>query len=357
MKSKFIFTTVLSLICAFCFAQEKKTPMKKEKKEEVKEEKLSYTYAGGLSRPYTIYKSPSDGFYYIGSTDGPHDLKDKNGQITVLSFEDFEDYKIKPFKRNIIISSEYPRTSIDGPKGMVADGDYLIVTDFEALAIFQKVEKGLPKQIGRLKIKGAKNLESIVKVDGAFYMSDSGANGIFKVTDLMDSEKREVTPLTRIPSPRGMVYDNTNNALLIVSSKVNKLYELNLEDTKKSTSYTIGPPVSKDMVDGYKGFYGLCIGNQKEIYLTHHGLNRIMVYFRDADRPGTIKKPMKYARDFVKDVRTPTTIIYDPTLNRIAFTEYYYNRVIFRKGIPPQLTDAILNKDVKADETLELDKK
>lgn len=355
MKSKFIFATVLSLICAFSFAQEKKAPMKKEMEEE-KKEKLSYTYAGGLNRPYTIYKNPTDGFYYIGSTDGVHNLKDKRGQITVLNFEDFKDYKIQPFKRNIIISSEYPKTSIDGPKGMVADGDYLIVTDFEALAIFQKVEKGLPKQIGRLKINGAKNLESIVKVDDAFYMTDSGINAVFKVTDLMDSEKRKVTSLTRIHSPKGMIYDNNKKALLIVSSKANTLYEFNLEDAKKSTSYTIGPKVKKDDVDGYKGFHGLCIGNQKEIYLTHYGLNRIMVYFRDEDRPATIKNPMKYAKDFVKDVRTPTTIIYDATLNRIAFTEYYYNRVIFRKGIPPQLTDAILNKGVETDDTLKLDK-
>ncbi|MCM8542715.1 MAG: hypothetical protein NE328_20785 [Lentisphaeraceae bacterium] len=356
MKSKFIFAAVLSLICAFSFAQEKKSPMKKEKEEE-KKEKLSYNYSGGLSRPYTIYKNPTDGFYYIGSTDGLHDIKDGNAQITVLNFEDFEDYKIKLFKRNVIISSEYPKTSLDAPKGMIADGDLLLVTDFEALSIFKKVEKGLPQQIGRLKIKGAKNLESIIKVDDAYYMTDSGFNGILKVTDLMDPEKREVSVLTRIHSPKGMVYDAAKNALLIVSSKVNVLYEYSLEDPKKSTSYVIGPKVSADMKDGYKGFNGICIGNQKEIYLTHYGLNRIMVYFRDEDRPPTIKKPMKYARDFVKDVRTPTSIIYDATLNRIAFTEFYYNRVIFRKGIPPQLTDAILNKDIETDEVLELDKK
>ena len=352
MKSKFVIASVLSLMCAFSFAQEKKSPMKKEK-EEVKKEKLSYTYASGLNRPYTIYKNPTDGFYYIGNTGGLDHLKDGSAQITVLNFEDFEDYKPQRFRNNIIINTEYPKTSLDGPKGMIAEGDMLIVTDFEALAIFQKVEKGLPKQIGRLKIKGAKNLESIVKVDDAFYMTDSGFNGILKVTNLMDPEKREVVPLTRIHSPRGMVYDAAKNALLVVSSKTNVLYEYSLEDPKKSTSYVIGPKVSADMKDGYKGFYGLCIGNQKEIYLTHYGLNRIMVYFRDEDRPATIKKPMKYARDFVKDVRTPTTIIYDNTLNRIAFTEFYYNRVIFRKGIPPQLTDEILNKSVETNDTLE----
>ena len=354
MKSKFIFAAVLSLLCAFSFAQEKKSPMKKkEAKEEKKEKKTSFTFVSGLDRPYCIYLNPSDGFYYIGSTGSFSEVKDNRAQISVLAFEDFEYYEQKRFQRNIVISSDYPKTSLDGPRGLVSDGDYLIATDFDALAIFKKPEKGLPKQVGRLKIPGAKVLESIIRVDGAYYMTDSGANGVFKVTNLMDPEKREIKPLTKIYSPKGMVYDHNKKALLIVSSKINKLFEFNLEDAKKSTSYVIGPKIKKEDIEGHKGFNGICIGNQKEIYLTHMSRNAVMVYFRDEDRPATIKQPMKYAKDFIKDIRTPSSIIYNKALNRIAVTEYFYNKVIFRNGIPAQLTDEILKKKVDTENVLE----
>jgi len=330
--------------------------MKKEKEEE-KEEKISYRYSGGVKRPYVIHHSASDGFYYIGSTVGREDSKDGQARITVLAFDDFEQYELKRFKKPVIISTEYPKTSFDSPRGIVTTGEYIIATDFDALAIFKKVEKGLPQQIGRLKIKGAKELESIIKVDDAYYMTDSAVNGVFKVTDLMDSKERKVTPLTKIPSPKGMIYDAANDALLIVSSKVNKLFEYNLADAKKSKTYTLAPEVDKESIDGYKGFQGLCIGNQKEIYLTHYKSNMIMVYFRDQDRPATIKKPMKYAKKFLTDIRTPTSIIYNKTLNRIAFTQHYYNVVMFHKGIPPQITDDIINKGLESDIKIDLDKK
>ena len=357
MKSKFIFTAVLSLFCSLVFAQEKKSPMKKEKEEEKKEEKVSYRYSGGVKRPYVIHRSSTDGFFYIGSTIGREDAKDGQAQITVVAFDDFEQYELKRFKKPVIISTNYPKTVFDSPRGIVTFGEYIITTDFDALAIFKKVEKGLPQQIGRLKIKGAKELESIIKVDDAFYMTDSAVNGVFKVTGLMDPKERKVTPLTKIPSPKGMIYDDANNSLLIVSAKVNKLFEYNLDDAKKSKSYTLAPEVSKENLAGYKGFQGLCMGNQKEIYLTHYKSNMVMVYFRDQDRPATITKPMKYAKKFLKDIRTPTSIIYDKTLNRIAFTQHYYNVVMFHKGLPPQLTDDILNKGVEVDKTLELEKK
>ena len=188
-------------------------------------------------------------------------------------------------------------------------------------------------------------------------MTDSKANGVFKVTNLMDPKEREILPLTKIPSPKGMIYDAENDALLIVSSKVNKLFEYNLADAKNSKSYTLAPEVSKEMLAGYKGFQGLCMGNQKEIYLTHYKHNMIMVYFRDQDRPDAIKQPMKYAKRFLKDIRTPTSIIYDNTLNRIAFTQHYYNTVMFHNALPPQLTDEIINKGVEVDKALELEKK
>lgn len=356
MKSTFIFTAVLSLFCSILPAQEEKTPVKKEA-EEKKEEKVSYRYSGGVKRPYVIHQSPTDGFFYIGSTIGREDSKDGQAQITVLAFEDFEQYELKRFQKPVIISTEYPKTVFDSPRGIVTFGEYIITTDFDALAIFKKVEKGLPEQIGRLKIDGAKELESIIKVDDSFYMTDSAANGIFKVTGLMDPKERKITPLTKIPSPKGMIYDAENNALLVVSSKVNKLFEYNLEDAQKSKSYTLAPEPAKDAVAGYKGFQGLCMGNQKEIYLTHYKSNMIMIYFRDQDRPATVPKPMPYAKMFLKDIRTPTSIIYEKTLNRIAFTQHYYNVVMFHKGLPAQLTDDILNKDIKVDDTLELEKK
>lgn len=350
---RFIFATALTLMCSYSFAQEKKAS---DAEEEKKEEKVSYRYSAGLNRSYVVYKSATDGFFYVGSTVGHADSKDDQGQITVLAFEDFYDYKLKIFKNPVIISSEYTKTSLDAPKGLVTFDDYIIATDLDALAIFKKVEKGLPKQVGRLKIKGAKNLHSILKINSDFYISDPDVNGIFKVTNLMDPEKREIIPLTRIPSPKGMIYDSAKDALLIVSSKVNKLYEYNLVDPKKSTTYTLAPEVPKDQQKSHNGFIDLCMGNQKEIYLTNYEHNKIMIYFRDEDRPATIKEPMKYAKVFISDVRTPTSIIYDKTLNRIIFTEFYYSIVRFNKGLPPQLTDDIIKQGLDIDKKLDMKK-
>ena len=81
---------------------------------------------------------------------------------------------------------------------------------------------------------------------------------------------------------------------LIVSSQINKLYELNLEDVTKSKTFTIGPKST----EGGNGFFDLCIGNQREIYLTNYMLGKVFIYFRDQDRPNTITEPMKYAAPF-----------------------------------------------------------
>ncbi len=299
----------------------------------------SYSYSSALNRPYLVYKNPTDGFFYLGSVAGHADEKNGLGQVSVLAFENFLEYKLRTFQNPVVISSEYDKTIIDTPKGMVAFDDLLIFTEMDSLNVFKKIEKGLPKQLGVLKIKGAKNLHSIIKLKDDFYVTDSEQNGVFKITNLLDPEKREVKPLFRVVSPKGMIYDSAKNCLLIVSSKENNLYEYNLSDAKQSKTYTLAPPVAKDLQATHNGFVDLCIGNQKEIYLTNYANNKIMLYWRDEDRPATIKEPMKYAKVFLSDVRTPTTIIYEETTNRIIFTELYYNIVRFNKGLPPQISE------------------
>ncbi|MCM8531454.1 MAG: hypothetical protein NE330_09865 [Lentisphaeraceae bacterium] len=201
--------------------------------------------------------------------------------------------------------------------------------------------------MARFKVKGAKKLEDIEIIDGNIYLTDSASGAVLKITDFFDKEKREVTRVSKLPSPKGMIYDEDKDALLIVSATENKLYELNLEDIKKSTSYQIGPKETRTS----NGFYDLCMGNQKEIYLVHYSYGRILVYFRDEDRPKTISQPMKMAKPFINDLRSPTSIIYDSSLNRIIYTEYISNKVRFQKGLKPQLTmDQIKEKiDIKID--------
>ena len=296
MKLKLLFTLLVISLMPLMAAD------KKEKKEEKRKVEFFNT-SDSLIRPHTIYRNPVNGLFYISSLDGHPNSDNGTAHISILSFEDFEYYEPKRYKNPIIISTQFPKTKLHAPKGMAAWGNLLVLADLDSLAIFKNEEGKKPQQIGRIKIKGAKNLNSILRLDEALYLTDSDAGGIFKVTNLEDSKERKVEGLLKIPGASGMIYDEEKNALLIVSSKVNNLYEYNLDDKKESKTYQIGPKVTKAQAETQTGFTSICMGNQRELYFTHYDLGKIMVYFRDEDRPGTIKEPMKYAKAFINDLR------------------------------------------------------
>ena len=343
MKLKLLFTVLFVSLMPLMAAD------KKEKKEEKRKVEFFNT-SDSLIRPHTIYRNPVNGLYYISSLDGHPNSDNGTAHISILSFEDFEFYETKKFKNPIIISTQFPKTKLHAPKGMAAWGDLLVLADLDSLAIFKNEEGKKPRQIGRIKIKGAKNLNSIVRLDEALYLTDSDAGGIFKVTDLENSKERKVEPLLKIPGASGMIYDGDKNSLLIVSSKVNNLYEYNLDDKKESKTYQIGPKLTKAQAEVQNGFSSICMGNQRELYFTHYDRGEVMVYFRDEDRPGTISKPMKYAKTFIKDLRTPTNIIYDKTFNRVGFVQFQYNLMTFKDGLPAQVTKEILDKKIEEDD-------
>ena len=200
-----------------------------------------------------------------------------------------------------------------------------------------------------MKVPGAKNLHSILKIGETIYASDSEAGGIFKITDFEDKETRKIEPLTKIAGASGMIYDESNNALLVVSSKINLLYEYNLADKKESKSHVIGPKMSKAESDNQTGFVDLVMGNQNEIYLAHYDLGRIMVYFREDHRPASMKQ-MKYAKTFIDNLRTPSSLVYDNTFNRIGYIQFQYNQFSFRKGIPALNAAEVIKKKIDLEE-------
>lgn len=310
-----------------------------QEKNEKLVKKNSFVTSLGLNKPYSVFLNPSDNFYYIANVMGHPDAENNQAQISVLVFKDYEHYEPRHLKNNLPISTQYPKTTLSAPKGMVAWDNYLVIADLNALAIFKTEVGKRPKQVARFPVKGAKSLDSIVRVDEVLYISDSKAGGIYKISNFEDKQNRKIEALTKVPSPTGMIYDTENDSLLIVSSKVNKLYEFNLTDKKKSAAFTIGTKS-----DTNRGFTGICMGNQRELYLTHYDLGRIFVYFRDADRPATIKKTMKVAKTFIKDLTTPTGIIYDSSQNRIAFLEFEINQLTFKNGLAPQNTSESLKE-------------
>ena len=303
--------------------------------------KESFKFGVGIQNPYTIFKNPTNGFFYIGNVKGAPHLNDNNSDIAAIWFKDFKAYRVKA-KVTPPISSEYPKTKLSSPTGMVILDGHLIIADVDSLAIFKQEEKKRPEQIAHFKVKGAEKLEGIVVVDGDIYLSDSGIDSILKITDFFDKEKRDVSRVAKIKSPKGMIYDKDNNSLLIVSSKINKLYELSLVDVNKSKTFTIGPKSS----EGGNGFFDLCMGNQRELYLTNYMLGKVFIYFRNQDRPKAITKPMKYAVPFIKKANNPTGIIYDSEFNRIIFAEYFSNTIQFHKGLKPQLTMEEIKKKI-----------
>jgi hypothetical protein len=348
MKKLFLLA-LTALICS--------TVAQSKKEEDVKVKIDRFNYGGSLIRPYTIYRNPTNNMYYITSLSGHPNSDNATAHVSVLAFKDLEAFEVRKFKNPIIISTEYPKTRLHAPKGMLAWRDWLVMCDLNSLAVFKAEEGKKPAQIARLKIPGAKNLHSIIKVGETIYVSDSEAGGIYKITDFEDKETRKIEPLTKIPGASGMIYDKTNDALLVVSSKVNLLYEFNLADKKESKSHVIGPKMSKAESDNQTGFVDLVMGNQNEIYLAHFDLGKVMIYFRDADRPGTIKQPMKYAKTFIDDLRTPSSLVYDATFNRIGYVQFQYNQFSFRKGLPAQLTEEVIKKKVDVEEKKATEKK
>lgn len=301
----------------------------------------NFRFSVDIMNPYSIYKNPANGFFYVANVNGAPHSEDKRANIAAIWFKDFKEYELKA-RVTPPISSEYPKTKLSAPTSMATLDGHLILVDIDSLAVFKQEERKKPEQIAHFKVKGAKNLESIVVVDDDIYLSDSGIDSILKITDFFDKENRKVSRVTKIKSPKGMFYDSENDSLLIVSSTINKLYELNLEDQKKSKTYTIGPKST----EGQNGFFDLCIGNQREIYLTHFRYGKIFAYFRDQDRPKSITKPMKYAMPFINELNNPTGIIYDAEFNRIVFAEYFSNTIQFRKGLKPQLTMDEIQKKI-----------
>ena len=305
-----------------------------------------FSFSVDIRNPYTIFKNPSNGFYYVANVSGAPHINDGQADIAAIWFKDFKEYKLKA-RVTPPISSSYPKTKLNAPTSMAVLDDHLLIVDVDSIAIFKQEEKKKPEQVAYFKVKGAKKLEKILVIDEDIYLSDSGIDSILKIENFFDKENRKVSRVTKIRAPKGMIHDEENNSLLIVSSELNKLYELNLEDIKESKTYTIGPKQS----EGPNGFYDLCMGNQNEIYLTNFRLGKVFVYFRDEDRPKTITQPMKGAKPFISDLRNPTGIIYDKEFNRVIFAEYFSSTIHFQKGLKPQLTmDEIQKKiDLKID--------
>jgi hypothetical protein len=293
--------------------------------------KDEYSIGADMQRPYDVIVNPLNGFYYISNIVGGPNSQDGVADISALWFENLTEFKLKA-RVSPPISTQYPETKLNSPTGMAVTGEHLLIADIDSIAIFKQEKDKRPTQIGRFKIPGAQRLESIVVTDSkTFYLSDSQVGAIFCVTDFFDPETRKIEVATKIKAAKGMIHDTNNNALLIVSSEVNTLYEYNLLDAKESKTHTIGPPNAV-------GFSHLCMGNQEEIYLTHFTLGKVLVYFRDADRPKTIPQPMTGAMPFINNLRGPLGIIYDKANNRVIFTEFYTNSLTFKKGLRPQLT-------------------
>ncbi len=132
-------------------------------------------------------------FYVSNVAGGPSD-KDNNGFISTLSL----DGKVLKL---------YWCKGLNAPKGMGIAGNYLYVTDIDAIV---KIDIAQQKIIKRFVIKGAKFLNDVtVDKDGTVYFSDMNDNAIYR---LRNSAPELFIKSEHLNQPNGL-FINENNLL------------------------------------------------------------------------------------------------------------------------------------------------
>ena len=113
-----------------------------------------------MIRPYTVYRNPVNNIYYISSLNGHPNSDNATAHISVMAFKDLETLEVRRFKNSVVISTEYPKTRLHAPKGMLAWRDWLVMCDLDSLAVFKSEEGKKPMSFEVYKLMCRKMITS-----------------------------------------------------------------------------------------------------------------------------------------------------------------------------------------------------
>lgn len=120
----------------------------------------------GLANPESVALSGDGGFLYVSNVNGEADAHDGNGFISRVSLD------------GRMLQREFA-TGLDAPKGLMAGGNAIYVTDINQLVVLDAQTGAISR---RVPIQGARFLNDLAFApDGRVIMSDSGTQRIYAV--------------------------------------------------------------------------------------------------------------------------------------------------------------------------------
>jgi DNA-binding beta-propeller fold protein YncE len=167
----------------------------------------------GLQAPDAARFDPELGVYFVANINGEPSAKDGNGFISRVT----RDGKMDSLK---FIAAGRGGVKLNGPKGLAIKGDTLWVADIDAVRAFDK-RTGKPVATVDLAGKAKFLNDAAVGPDGAIYITDSGANLVYRVAD---GKATVAVELKDKPGPNGIVWDSAGSRFLIVSFGSTSIY-------------------------------------------------------------------------------------------------------------------------------------
>ncbi|TFG73047.1 MAG: hypothetical protein E4H27_01505 [Anaerolineales bacterium] len=152
----------------------------------------------GFDTPESVLYNAEDDVYLVANINGSPSAQDGNGFISIVSPEgDLMTLKW--------IDGAAEGVTLNAPKGMALVPTALYVADIDTIRLFDRVT-GAP--LDDFTVPGSKFLNDVAAdTTGTVYVSDSGANAVYRLTP--DGVVEDVMPAGSIQGPNGLaIWDN-----------------------------------------------------------------------------------------------------------------------------------------------------
>ncbi|MCP9464243.1 MAG: hypothetical protein NNA25_05540 [Nitrospira sp.] len=176
----------------------------------------------GLESP-TCFVSDQSGDYFISNINGEPEARDNNGFITKVNSHG----KVTHLK---FIQGGVDNVHLHAPKGMAIEGEILYVADLDQLKGFDKTTGKLLVTVSFPPPPSSHSAVSLTDVavgpNGLLYVSDQGANTIYRVETLAHHKVSLLIHDDRLAGPRGVAVHPQTGHVIAVSWNKGKIFDI-----------------------------------------------------------------------------------------------------------------------------------